>query len=114
MRQEEDICRHSESRSKSGERLRRRPADGLDGSRRGQSHSFGNCMSRRGVELQSDTRRPRQRHPSSASLRGGGEGGEGEAEEGGRPVQETEAWVWAGERGRPAQETEVWVWPSSS
>ena len=61
------------------ERLHRRPADGFDGSRRGQRHSCGIGMTRRVMELQSDTRMLRRpRHPPSASLRG-----EGGVEEGG-------------------------------
>ena len=59
------------------------------------------------AELQSDTQRPRQHHPPSASLNGQGERGGGGVEEEGR-----EGVVVGG--GRPAQEAEVWVWPSLS
>ena len=58
-------------------KLHRRSGDGLDGSRRGQSHSCRSGVTWRAVEQQSDTRRPRQHHPPSAPLRGGGEGGGG-------------------------------------
>ena len=47
-------------------------------------------MRRRDSELQSDTQRPRQRYPLSASLSGQAEGGGGE---GGHPAQETEVRV---------------------
>ena len=66
-------------------------------------------MIRRTLELQSDTRKSRQRHPQ-ASLRGGGRGGgvvergEGRVGDGGRVRV----------RKRSAQETEGWAWPSSS
>ena len=70
-------------------------ANGFDGSRRGQSHSSENGMAWRAVELQSDTRMPRQHRPPSAALRSGGEGG-------GRGGEHS------------AQETGVWVWPSLS
>ena len=43
-------------------------------------------MTRRDAELQSDTQRPRQRHPPSASLSGRGESGRGGR---GRLAQET-------------------------
>ena len=56
----------------------------------GQRHSCGYGMTRRAVELQSDSQRPRQRRPPSASTRVGGRGG-GEGE---RPAQDTEGWVW--------------------
>ena len=38
-----------------GQRLHRRPADCFDGSRRGRRHSCEKDMTRRAVELQSDT-----------------------------------------------------------
>ena len=58
-------------------------------SRREPSCSRGNGMRRRDAELQSDTQRPRQRHPPSASLNGRGGGGRG-----GRLAQETDVLVW--------------------
>ena len=51
-------------------------------------------MTRRDAKLQSDTQRPRQRHPSSASLRSWGEAGGGRGE--GRGV----GWEGKGEGGR--------------
>ena len=72
-------------------------------------------MTEQDAELQSDTRRPRQRHPPSASLSGRVEGGEGEGggeeeeERGGGGVGEGRRGEGSGggKGGRPAQETEV-------
>ena len=57
-------------------------------------------------ELQSDTQRPRQRHPPSAFLcgGGGGRGKEGKGREGQGGYGKG-----GGEGGRPAQITEVWA-----
>ena len=73
VRLEEDMMEFGiKFSSKGGERLHRRPADGLDGSRRGQRYSCGNSMTRRAVELLSDTRRPQQRHSPSNFYAAGG------------------------------------------
>ena len=50
-------------------------ADGFDGSRRGQSHSRGNGMTRRAVELQRDTQRSAALPTVGISKRRGGRGG---------------------------------------
>ena len=78
-------------KSKGGERLLRRRADGFDEERREPSCSCGIGMKRRYAKLQSDAQRLRQRHPPSVSLKrpgggerggGGGGGGNGGAGEG--------------------------------
>ena len=56
-------------------------------------------MTRRAIELQSDTRRPPQLHPPSASLRGGGEAGGGGGEERGGEGGRGEGGVGDGGRG---------------
>ena len=51
------------------------PADGCHRSRKEHRHLCGNGITRRAVELQRDTQRPRRRYPPSSSLSGREEGG---------------------------------------